>query len=205
MRDYELPSVIESILFVSGGPVTLKKISHSLGISLDRVERVVDNLIQEYAQHRKNGGMSIVKHAQRIQMVSSPANSTHIEKFLKLEFQDNLSDASMETLAILVYRGPLTKSDIEHIRGVNCTLILRNLMIRGLIEKKKLKANNECLYQVSVQFLNSLGKKNVQEFPDYDKMHVKKINEEKPVNEEHVKSTKVPQKKSYNIQVIDVS
>jgi len=75
----------------------------------------------------------------------------------------------LETLTIIAYRGPVTRPEMEQIRGVNCSQILRNLLIKGLVEMEE--KNKEPYYSISVDFLKYLGVSNIQELPDYDKLH----------------------------------
>ena len=75
----------------------------------------------------------------------------------------------MEALTIIAYRGPIAKGDLDKIRGVNCALILRNLLLRGLIESKEVKG--EDYYQVSLDFIKFLGVSDVSQLPDYQRLH----------------------------------
>jgi segregation and condensation protein B len=82
-----------------------------------------------------------------------------------------LTQPSIETLTIIAYRGPISKAEIEKIRGVNCSLILRNLMIRGLVDFDIDKNNGQELYNVTVDFLQYLGLNTVEDLPDYMRLH----------------------------------
>jgi segregation and condensation protein B len=102
-------------------------------------------------------------------------------KFMNKEIGEALSPAVSEVLAVVAYRGPLTRAQIEYIRGVNCCFTLRNLAMRGLVERKENPDDSRSyLYEISFDFLNSLGIKKVQELPEYEEL-IKK--QEESINE----------------------
>ena len=120
-------------------------------------------------------------------MVTNPQNSGYVQKFLKTEVCQELTPASLETLSIIAYRGPLTKRDLEKIRGINCSIILRHLLIKGLITEKvvnKKQADDEQIdsdnniYSVSLEFIKHLGINDVQELPDYERLNNRSLNQE---------------------------
>ncbi len=90
---------------------------------------------------------------------------------MKKEASGPLTRPSLETLAVIAYRGPVTKPEIEQIRGVNCAIILRNLLIRGLIEEREDTTRLQNVYTVSVDFLRELGLHNLDELPKYPDFH----------------------------------
>jgi segregation and condensation protein B len=104
-------------------------------------------------------------------MASSPENAKAVREFLQSEVSGELTPASLETLTIIAYRGPVKKSDLEKIRGINCSLILRNLLIRGLIEEASEKEEEDKDYAVSLEFVKFLGINSVKDLPDYEKFH----------------------------------
>ena len=88
-----------------------------------------------------------------------------------METTGELTRAALETLTIVVYRGPIGRAELEQIRGVNCAIILRNLLIRGLVTSEARKEKLETVYQVSLDFLKFLGLRTPQELPDYEKLN----------------------------------
>jgi len=104
-------------------------------------------------------------------MVSSPENAKIIQEFIKDETTGELSKPSLEALTIIAYRGPVSKIDLDRIRGVNCALILRNLLIRGLIEGKFDKKKNETYYAATFDFIRFLGLNKINDLPDYIRLH----------------------------------
>jgi len=107
----------------------------------------------------------------KYQLASHPDNAKLVQLFLKSDITGELTEPALETLTIIAYRGPMTKPEIEQIRGVNCSLILRNLLIRGLIEKIEHKKVELPRYQVTHDFIRFLGIGSAAELPDYEKLH----------------------------------
>ena len=104
-------------------------------------------------------------------MVSSPENAKLVQGFIKDETTGDLSRPSMETLTIIAYRGPISKIDLDRIRGVNCSLIIRNLLLRGLIEGKVDNKKKETYYSVTFNFIRFLGINDIHELPDYERLN----------------------------------
>lgn len=162
----KLKSIIESILFVSGEPVKISKIAKITGAPKPEIENAAMMLNNEYSTGK---GMVIIQKEEEVQMATSPENSTFISDLVKSEVQENLSGASLEVLSIVAYRGPVSRADIEAIRGVNSTFTLRSLMMRGLIERTdNPKDNRSYLYKVSFDFLRHLGLDSIKKLPDWE-------------------------------------
>jgi len=163
-----LKSQVESILFIAGRPVSVKKMAEYLNSSQKKVEEACRELMEEYKKGER--GIQMIKNGSKYQLVSSPKNAEVIQDFIKDETSGELTQPSLETLTIIAYRGPVSKIEIERIRGVNCSLILRNLLMRGLIEYKYDKTKKETYYTVSFDFLRFLGVNSIEELPDYEKL-----------------------------------
>ena len=102
-------------------------------------------------------------------MATNPENASVIDQLIKSEIQENLSKAALEVLAIISYRGPITRVEIEAIRGVNCSFTVRSLMMRGLLERiENPKDNRGYLYKISFDFLRKLGVDSIEKLPDYE-------------------------------------
>ncbi len=164
----DLKSQIESILFVSAKPVAIKELASATGAPVEDVEREGDALVGEYADASR--GMVVIRDGSRLQMVSSPDNAGAVRAFLKDETTGDLSRPSLETLTIIAYRGPISKIDLDRIRGVNCSLILRNLMMRGLVEASENGETRDACYSVSLDFIRFLGIRSLHELPDYERL-----------------------------------
>ena len=164
-----LSSQLESLLFISSKPLTVIDIAELTGAKAKEVEEALETLAHDYKE--QNRGFILIKNNGQYQLTTAPENTELISKFLKDETSGELSQPSLEALTIIAYRGPITKLELERIRGVNCSLILRNLLIRGLIEEKLDKQKNESFYLVTLEFIKFLGVSSVDELPDYEKLH----------------------------------
>ncbi|MFW5888737.1 MAG: SMC-Scp complex subunit ScpB [Patescibacteria group bacterium] len=167
-KQNSIKSKIESLLFVASSPVSVKKISEALEVSGAEIQSACDELAEELENNHR--GVRIIKHGQEYKLVTSPENSSVVRKFLQDETSGELTPPSLETLTIIAYRGPVSKPEVERIRGVNCSLILRNLLMRGLVEYKWDKTKKETYYSVSFDFLKFLGISKVQDLPDYERL-----------------------------------
>ena len=127
-----LTSQIESLMFASGRPLTFKEISKNLHIKISYLMEIIAHLKHEYESRKR--GVRIITNGQTIELVTTPENASVLNKFVKSE-KSNITRAQIETLTILGYRGPLSKAELEEIRGLNCSLILSNLKISGLIDE----------------------------------------------------------------------
>ena len=165
----DLKSKIESLLFVANKPLTVKELSDFLELKNNEIEVVLEELINDYENNGR--GYQLSSASGKYQLTSSAENAALVRKFLEDETSGELSRPSLETLTIIAYRGPITKIDLDRIRGVNCALILRNLLIRGLIEEKVDEQKNETYYNASLDFIRFLGVNRVSELPDYEQLH----------------------------------
>lgn len=171
MEQEKLISVIESILFVSGEPVKISKLEKILSIKNEEIEDVLKSLCKKY--ELPTSGLMILRKGQEIQLVSKSENTEFVESLIKGELQDSLSNAAMEVVSIIAYRGPISKAEIEEIRGVNCSYTLRNLLLRGLIERSDNPRDNRgYIYNVSFEFLKKLGVSDVKNLPEYATLSV---------------------------------
>ncbi len=161
-------SKIESLLFISAKPMAAKQLADLIKADIKEIKRSGDELVEEYKN--KNQGIQIIKNGSKYQMVSSPENAKLVQGFIKDETTGELSRPSMETLTIIAYRGPISKIDLDRIRGVNCSLIVRNLLLRGLIEGKADSKKKETYYTVTFDFIRFLGINNIDELPDYERL-----------------------------------
>lgn len=157
---------METILFVASKPLDIKKICKTLSVSESGVLEAMQILKDKY--NHEDSGIMIIENNHEWQMVSHPDNYEMAEVFLKAEVSGELTRPQLETLTVISYRGPITKPELDQIRGVNCSLILRNLMVRGLIKENS--EHNDLLptYEVTVDYLRHLGISNPKELPDFE-------------------------------------
>ncbi len=161
---------IESILFFLGDFVKLKDLSLILEIEESEVLealKVLENKLEDR-------GLTLLSFENSFSLGTLPDFSDIIEKVTKSEFERDLSTASLETLSVVLYKAPVTKKEIEYIRGVNCSFSIRNLLIRGLIERKSSKLDDRIfLYSPTSDLLKYLGISKIEDAPDF--MEVKRI------------------------------
>lgn len=167
MEPAKLKSAIESILFVSGEPVKISRIVKITSVPRPVVENAIMVLQGEYSSYGR--GMIIIKKEDEVQLATNPENAQLIDDLVKSEIQENLSRAALEVISIVAYRGPITRMEVEAIRGVNCSFTLRALLMRGLLERiENPKDNRSYLYKISFDFLKKLGIEGVERLPDYE-------------------------------------
>lgn len=166
-----LKNKIESLLFVSDRPLSSEDILKVFGeknkLSREEMEKTLEEIFSEYKE--KKCGIVVIKNSGKYQMSSTPESADVVQKFLSDETTGELTRPQLETLTIIAYREPIGKTELEQIRGVNCSLVLRNLLMRGLVENKEKDA--EPSFSVSIDFLKFLGINSVEDLPDYQKLH----------------------------------
>ncbi|MEK7508150.1 MAG: SMC-Scp complex subunit ScpB [Patescibacteria group bacterium] len=160
---------LEALLFIHGEPLSLKKIQAIIGFSsLEETSAAVSELKNRLASAER--GLTLVQDDEKIQLVTKPAFGPMIKGFIKEELSEDLTPASIETLSVISYFGPISRSRIEYLRGVNSTFILRSLLMRGLIERiPDPKNQNAFLYQPSFDMLRHVGLEKKDALPDYAK------------------------------------
>lgn len=165
----ELKNQLESLLFISHKPLSVSELAKLLAVEKAQVETALTDLTAEYVA--RSGGMEILRVEDKYQMAASGAQADLIAKFLNTEMAGDLTKPSLETLTIIAYRGPISKVELELIRGINCSMILRNLLMRGLIESREDKVRATIVYQITFEFLKYLGLATVNELPDFEKLN----------------------------------
>ncbi len=159
---------IHAILFYLGEPVSVSYVARLLDISK---EELIPHLAH-VSVILSDTGIRLVYHNDTISLATAPELSSLIERISKENLEKELGKAGLETLAILAYRGPLPKKEIEYIRGVNCQFVLRNLLLRGLAERKQSKEDERVLlYDITSEALRFMGLENRLELPSYAEVH----------------------------------
>ncbi|PIP86845.1 SMC-Scp complex subunit ScpB [Candidatus Campbellbacteria bacterium CG22_combo_CG10-13_8_21_14_all_36_13] len=159
-----LSQKIEAILFANGDPISYKNLSNLLDVNKKTLEEGMDEL-----QKVLNGrGLILIKNNDLVSLGTSPETSEVIEKLKKEELERPLGKAGSETLSIVLYMGPVTKSDVNYIRGVDSSSILRNLLVRGLVERNSSSDTRGYVYSTTIDTLRYMGISNVEELPDYE-------------------------------------
>ena len=166
MEDHQLKSAIEAIVFVSGSPVTLDKLTGVLEEATpEQIEAQVRLLQQEYID--RGSGLMLAEVAGGYQLATRPELFEWIRKFKTVKTTTRLSKPALETLAIVAYKQPITRSEVEAIRGVNIGGIMRNLMERRLVKivGKKDVPGKPMMYGTSLDFLQYFGLKDLSALP----------------------------------------
>ncbi len=167
-RNKNLQARIEAVLFVHGEPVPLKKLASLTKASEKQIGEALGELRESLQSDTR--GLDLVVGKDEVQLVTAPELSDLVGKLVKEELDTKLTPAALETLTIIAYLGPCTRALIEYIRGVNCAFMLRNLMVRGLVERKgDTKHTGGYVYQVTFDFLKHMGVASTAELPEYDK------------------------------------
>lgn len=164
-----LLSKIESILFVASKPLHLSTIAKAVGKNEMEVEEAIETLKMKF--NRDDSGIHLLHEAREVQLATNATNSDVIEGFVKDEMSSELTKAQLETLTVIAYRGPITRPELEQIRGVNCALILRNLAIRGLVLEMDDKDKLTPTYSLSFDALRHLGVISANNLPGYEELH----------------------------------
>lgn len=159
----EISRKIEALLFYKGEPVPAAFLAKSLGISQEEALQGLANLEQELSGR----GIVLMQNGDEYTLSTTPEMGPVIEALLKEELTKELGKAGLETLATVLYRGPILRSEINYLRGVNSNYILRNLLIRGLIEKVD-QGGRSTAYQPTFELLSYLGVSRVQDLPGYE-------------------------------------
>ena len=166
-RQTQLIGKLESVLFAAGKPLSLKKLAELTEVTVGDVEQALGELQQRYKT--SGHGLEVIVHQGEAVLATHPDHSELVRQFLKKEELGELTRPQLETLSVVAYRGPVSKAELEQIRGVNCSLILRNLQIRGLVQAVDEDAPLP-QYQVTVDFLRFLGLTSARELPHFESL-----------------------------------
>jgi segregation and condensation protein B len=166
LDDDQLLVLLEGLLFVASEPAAIERLATALDVSIARVEQG----LQQLEAQLERRGIRLQRHNGSAQLVSAPEVADAIEVFLGLDLNTKLSRAALEALAIIAYRQPVTRPQIEAIRGVNSDGVIRTLLHRGLIEEvgRLEQAGRPILYGTTFAFLQYFGLENVDGLPPLD-------------------------------------
>lgn len=164
----EVIASVEALLFIHGEPLTVAKMSKMLEVEAGVLDAAIKALGERLAEDHR--GLALVSSGDKVQLVTKPRFNELLSKFVKDELSEALTPASLETLSIIAYLGPLTKSRLEYLRGVNSSFILRNLMLRGLVERVPDPDHaNTFFYQASFDLIKHLGIARREDLPEFEK------------------------------------
>ncbi|MFO7742001.1 MAG: SMC-Scp complex subunit ScpB [Anaerolineae bacterium] len=154
---------VESVLFVAEEPVS----AHRLAEALDATATQIDQALEAMATNYDGRGLRLQRVDGRVQLTTAPEAASYIERFLGLEVRVHLSQAALEALAIVAYRQPITRPEIEEIRGVSSDSVLRTLLSAGLIDRvgRAEAVGRPFLYGTTADFLQHFGLQSLDELP----------------------------------------
>lgn len=161
----EAPHIIEAILFVSGEAVAVPELAQALGLSEIETMHAVDLLQKEYESQTR--GISLKRYGDHLKLETRAEYGPYVERLLQPVQRQTLSQAAMETLAVIAYRQPTTKGTVEQVRGVKCDYSVQSLLNKGLIKEvgRKEALGRPILYATTDKFLEHFGITDVRELP----------------------------------------
>ena len=161
-----LKQKVEALLFVAGRPVALADLAKFAQSDEAGIKTALAELERDYQSSER--GVQLFQNAGEAQLVSHGETRSVTEPFLKEDIEGNLSRAALETLSIIAYRQPITRPEIDFIRGVNSTIMLRNLLMRGLVDRKRSGKDARMFeYVISFDLLKMLGISKIQDLPEF--------------------------------------
>jgi segregation and condensation protein B len=165
---FEITALIEALLLVAPAPATIGELARGAGVSDAQIETGLAALEQ-----RIDAGWVVQRHGDRVQLATAPRFAAHIRRFLGLDRETRLSGAALETMAIIAYQQPVTKAEIEAVRGVDCSGVLHTLVDRGLIEQvgRLSTPGNPIQYGSTPAFLLHFGLRSLAELPSLGHAH----------------------------------
>lgn len=165
-RTIPVKTILESLLLVADGPVAVTR----LAAALDRTAGEVEEGLHELDADYRDRGLRLQRNKDSVQLVTAPETSPYIQRFLGQDNSGKLSPAALETLSIIAYRQPITRPQIEAIRGVNSDGVIRTLLSHELIEEigRLEAAGRPILYGTTFQFLQQFGLHALDELPPLD-------------------------------------
>jgi segregation and condensation protein B len=163
--DRQLATAIESILFVSGRPLEQSEIRKLLHTDEDHLGNALQILERELSEHMR--GIRLQRLGEQIQLVTAPENAQYVAALLGLPMTAKLSAASLETLAVIAYRQPITRGQIEAVRGVNSDRALASLLQYGLVTEvgRAQTVGRPVLFATTPEFLQQFGLTSLQQLP----------------------------------------
>ena len=159
----QLLTIVEGLLFVASEPVTVNHLAAAIGCNSVEIEKT----LQQLKIHLSDRGVRLQRQGQKVQLVSAPELTGYIENFLGLSVSAKLSTPALETLALVAYRQPITRPEIEAIRGVNSDGVLRTLISKGLVEEvgRLDTVGHAALFGTTFEFLRYFGLADIMDLP----------------------------------------
>ncbi|MGE4282906.1 MAG: SMC-Scp complex subunit ScpB [Clostridia bacterium] len=172
MNIKEIESIVEGVLFAWGDAIHIDKLSDILSVDRNTLRSIMHRMMDYYIYERR--GIQIIELDNCFQLCTRPEYYEYISRAIEPRQSQSLSNAALETLAIIAYNQPVTRSNIEQIRGVNSDSSLNKLLERGLVEERgRLDAPGKpILYGTTQEFLRCFGLKTLDELPQIDSFYI---------------------------------
>lgn len=163
MEPNEIPQILEAILFVAGEPVAVADLARALEVGEMEIMHAVEALERECERR----GVTVRRYGDHLRMETRPEYAPYVERLLQPVQRQTLSQTAMETLAIIAYRQPVTKGEVEQVRGVKCDYSVQSLLHKGLIKEagRKEALGRPILYATTDRFLEHFGISDIRELP----------------------------------------
>ncbi len=168
MNCQEYFPIIECVLFVSGEPLAISQLQRALKLTSLEMAAVIDAMSRDYRDNKR--GVQLYATKETIQLVTNPQYAQYVQELLEPPQKKSFSQAMLETLSIIAYRQPVTRADIEAVRGVRCDYSVRELLRQGLIQEL---GRRDCIgkpmqFGTTDTFLRQFGLRAVEELPSYE-------------------------------------
>lgn len=175
MQKSELCGIIEAILFVAGEPVAREDLAHALDLTVMELDEALAELSDHYDLERR--GLKLNRYGSSVQLATRPEYAPYVERLLQPTQKQSLSQAAMETLSIVAYRQPVTKSDMEAVRGVKCDYSVQSLVNKGLIQEvgRKEALGRPILYGTTEEFLRHFGIESLEQLPQLEQFSAEDV------------------------------
>ena len=163
MEPNEIPQILEAILFVAGEPVAVADLAQALEVSEMEIMHAVEALERECERR----GVTVRRYGDHLRMETRAEYAPYVERLLQPVQRQTLSQTAMETLAVIAYRQPVTKGEVEQVRGVKCDYSVQSLLHKGLIREagRKEALGRPILYATTDRFLEHFGISDIRELP----------------------------------------
>lgn len=161
-------ALLEAALYAAGQSISIKKLAQVLSLDEDAIVQGLDILKKDLEEQER--GLVLLVDGKQAELVTHPDAAETVRSLLDIESQGELSKASMEALAIIAYRGPMTRPELEQIRGIQSSTILRILSMRGLIDQTDEMRLGQPVYTVTADFFKHIGFTSAAELPDYEQL-----------------------------------
>lgn len=170
MDKREIKAIIESLLYIWGEPLSIKDLSEVLELEKSEVKELIDNMISDFNYNRR--GLQIVKINDSYQLTTRQEHYDMISKLCTPKSDGTLSNAALETLSIIAYKQPITRMEVEAIRGVKCNKSIGSLVIRELVKEvgRLDKTGKPIIYGTTEVFLQHFGLTSLDQLPQLEEL-----------------------------------